>query len=170
MCVPPEESWLRPWFNQPFGEELSPYSSTVFFVFTAVIVIWVSSLRKQPFLLAPRRWGRFARRIVCDSATDDVKSIRNPVISADWTRTVENSPSASSVYIRLCKRRKKVFYCFYKITFPRKNAKLFVMALIKREILTSRKALPRSLAHVISSRFAKRLFLKYGLFSLKMSA
>ena len=42
-----------------------------------------------------------------------------------------------SVFIRLIKRRKKVFYCFYKITFPRKNAKLFVMALIKREILTS---------------------------------
>ena len=55
--------------------------------------------------------------------------------------TVENSPDASSVYIRLCKHRKKVFYCFYKITFPRKNAKLFVMALIKREILTSRKVL-----------------------------
>ena len=26
-------------------------------------------------------------------------------------------------------------YCFYKITFPRKNVKLFVMALIKRESL-----------------------------------
>ena len=34
--------------------------------------------------------------------------------------------NASSVYIRLCKQRKKVFYCFYKINFPRKNAKLFV--------------------------------------------
>ena len=32
----------------------------------------------------------------------------------------------SSVYIRLCKHRGKVFYCFYKITFPRKDAKLFV--------------------------------------------
>ena len=28
------------------------------------------SLRKHPFLLAPRRWGRFARRNVCDSATE----------------------------------------------------------------------------------------------------
>ena len=56
--------------------------------------------------------------------------------------TVENSPNTSSVYIRLCKQRKKVFYCFYKINFPRKNAKLFVyMALIKREIPTSRKVL-----------------------------
>ena len=36
--------------------------------------------------------------------------------------TVENSPNASSVYIRLCKHRKKVFYCFYKINFPRKDA------------------------------------------------
>ena len=51
--------------------------------------------------------------------------------------TVENSPNPSSVYIRLGKHRKKVFYCFYKITFPRKNANLFVIALIKREILTS---------------------------------
>ena len=32
--------------------------------------------------------------------------------------TVENSPNASSAHIRLCKHRKKVFYCFYKITFP----------------------------------------------------
>ena len=33
--------------------------------------------------------------------------------------------------------RKKVFYCFYKLTFPRKNADLFIVALIKREILPS---------------------------------
>ena len=70
LCVPSEESGLLPWFNQPFGEELSSYSSTAFFVFTGVIFIWVSSLRKQPFLLAPRRCGRFARRIVCDSMTE----------------------------------------------------------------------------------------------------
>ena len=30
--------------------------------------------------------------------------------------TVENSPNPSRVYIRLCKHRKKVFYCFYRIT------------------------------------------------------
>ena len=30
--------------------------------------------------------------------------------------TVENSPNPSSVYIRLCKHRKTVFYGFYKIT------------------------------------------------------
>ncbi|CAH3180291.1 unnamed protein product [Porites lobata] len=53
--------------------------------------------------------------------------------------SVENSPNPSSVNIRPCKHRKKVFYFFYNITFLRKNAKLFVMALIKREILTSRK-------------------------------
>ena len=28
------------------------------------------SLRKHPFLHVPRRWGRFARRNVCDSATE----------------------------------------------------------------------------------------------------
>ena len=37
--------------------------------------------------------------------------------------TVENSPSPSNAYIRLCKHRKKFFYCFYKITLPRKNSK-----------------------------------------------
>ena len=55
--------------------------------------------------------------------------------------TVENSPNSSSVYIRLCKHRKKVLYCFYKIIFPRKKRKTLCMALIKREILTSCKIL-----------------------------
>ena len=30
----------------------------------------IAILRKQPFLLAPHRWGRFARKNVCDSATE----------------------------------------------------------------------------------------------------
>ena len=54
---------------------------------------------------------------------------------------VENSPDPSRVYIRLSKYRRKVFYCFNKLTFPRKNAKRLVMALIKREIVTSREDL-----------------------------
>ena len=29
-----------------------------------------NSLRKHPFFLSLRRWGRFARRSVCDSATE----------------------------------------------------------------------------------------------------
>ena len=33
--------------------------------------------------------------------------------------------------------QEKPFYCILKLTFLRKNAKPFVMALIKREILTS---------------------------------
>ena len=53
--------------------------------------------------------------------------------------TVENSPNPSCVYIRLY--RQKVFYCFYKITSPRKKRKTLCMTLIKREILTSRKIL-----------------------------
>ena len=52
--------------------------------------------------------------------------------------------------------QEKVFYCFYKLTFPRKIAKLSAVALIKREILTSRKSCTRSLARVISSCFAKK--------------
>ena len=84
--------------------------------------------------------------------------------------TVENSPNASSVYIRLCKHRKKVFYCFYKITFPKQNAKLLVWQWLKEKFSPVAKSCPRRLASVISSCFAKRCFPKYGLFSLKMSA
>ena len=39
--------------------------------------------------------------------------------------TVENSPNPSSINIRLCKYRENVFYCFYKLTSPRKNALLW---------------------------------------------
>ena len=35
--------------------------------------------------------------------------------------TVEISLKPSSVYIRLCKYRKKVFYCFYKLISPQKK-------------------------------------------------
>ena len=83
-------SWkilATPWFNQPFGEELSSYSSTVFFVLTAVIFIWVSRLWKQPFLLAAGDVWRGGKSSTLRQKfhTDDVKSVRNPVISADWT-------------------------------------------------------------------------------------
>ena len=52
---------------------------------------------------------------------------------------VDNSSDPSRVYIRLRKYRGKVLYCFNKLTFPRK--KRLVMALIKREIVTSREDL-----------------------------
>ena len=79
-------------------------------------------------------------------------------------------PDPSSVYIRLCKHRKKVFYCFYKINFPRKDAKLYFWHWLKEKFLPVAQSCPRSLARVISSCFAKGCFPKYGLFSLKMSA
>ena len=47
--------------------------------------------------------------------------------------TVENSPNPSSINIRLCKYRENVFYCFYKLTSPRKNALLWHR--LKKEIL-----------------------------------
>ena len=76
--------------------------------------------------------------------------------------TVKNSPNPSRVYIRLCKHRKKAFYCFYKIAFPRQNAKLFVMAKpIKDELVPLAKSRTRS-----RSCFAKRCFPKYGFLSL----
>ena len=81
---------------------------------------------------------------------------------------VENSLlDPSSVYVRLCKYKKKVFYSFYKSTFRRKNAKLFVIALTKTEILTSREVLYTkffNLTRVISS-FAKTRLSKIRIFS-----
>ena len=62
----------------------------------------------------------------------------------------------------------KLFYRLYKITFPRKNVKLFVKALIFN--FYQSQSCTRSLARVISSCFAKSRFPKYGFFSLKMSA
>ena len=60
---------------------------------------------------------------------------RDEVVGFHNEKAVERSPNPSIVYIRPCKYKEKVFYCFYKLTFPRKkNAKLFVMALIKTEI------------------------------------
>ena len=45
-----------------------------FFQFSLLLknqhLIWKVSLRKHPFLLALRRWERFARRDVCDSAKE----------------------------------------------------------------------------------------------------
>ena len=78
--------------------------------------------------------------------------------------TVSNSPNPLSVHIRLCKHRKKVFYCFCKITFPRKNAKLFVMALIKKEILTSRKLLYKKSCTRNQFLFCKKMLFKIQIF------
>ena len=85
--------------------------------------------------------------------------------------TVRNSPNLSSVYIRLCKHRKKVFYCFYKITFPRKKKNSLFRLLAKREILSGREVLYRkSNVRVISSCFAIKRLSKKGSFPPKMSA
>ena len=72
--------------------------------------------------------GRFKQQITFsvvaypDLNMREVGRIRD---SSSWVYiTVKNSPNPSRVYIRACKHRKKVFYHFCKITFPRKKAKL----------------------------------------------
>ena len=63
---------------------------------------------------------------------------------------------------------KNVFYCFYKITFPRKKKNSLFRLLIKREILTSRKVLYTKLnVRVISSCFVIKMLSKKGFFRLK---
>ena len=46
---------------------------------------------------------------------DEVKGLHN---------CREFSQCLECLYQAICKHRKKVFYCFYKMTFPTKNAKL----------------------------------------------
>ena len=76
-----------------------------------------------------RKFGTFPRQLW------------KPSTSSQVCMTVKNSPNPSSVYIRLCKHRKKVFFRFHKITFPRKRKNSLFRLLIKREILTSREVL-----------------------------
>ena len=63
------------------------------------------------------------------------------------------------LYQELCKHRKKIFYCFYKITFPRKKAKLSCLEqLLKDKFLPVAKSCTRSLytVRVISPCFARK--------------
>ena len=57
---------------------------------------------------------------------------------------------------------KKVFYCFYKITIPRR--KTLCMALIKREILTSRKILSTKSCTRNQFLFCKKMLCKIRFF------
>ena len=92
-------------------------------------------------------------------------------VEVEGFHNCQDSPNPLSVYIRLCKHRKKVFYCFYKITFPRRKKNSLFRLLVKREILTSREVLYTKLnVRVISSCFAIKMLSKKGFFSLKMSA
>ena len=113
------------------------------------------------------QWRGLAQTL--ERGWENLKKLCKPETKSRVCITVENSPNASCVYTSLCKLRKKVFYFFYKITFPRKR-KTLCMALIKREILTSCKVLSLKSCPLISCCFAKRCSPKYGFFSLKMSA
>ena len=109
---------------------------------------------------AGKELGIYSVRIqsVCEKICQSTRS--NYVVCI----TVENSPNASSVYIRLCKNRKKVFYCFYTITFTRKKRKTLCMALIKREILTRRKILSTKSCTRNQFLFCKKMFSKIRTF------
>ena len=84
--------------------------------------------------------------------------------------TAENSPNPSPVYIRLCKYRKKVFYCFMKTLSREKTQNALLWHWLKLDIVTSRELLyttycKRNLV------LQKRGFPRYRFFSsLKMSA
>ena len=78
---------------------------------------------------------------------------------------VDNSPSPSSVYVRICKHRKKSFLLLLWNNFPEKKSKaLLFRALIKREILTSREVLYTMLVRVIIPCFPKEMLSKIRVF------
>ena len=60
--------------------------------------------------------------------------------------------------------QEEVFYCFYKITFPRKKRKTLCMALIIREILTSRKMLSTKSCTRNQFLFSKKMLSKIRIF------
>ena len=75
-------------------------------------------------------------------------------------------PNPSTVSIRICKHRKKVFYCFFKKNFQeRKSKTILFRALIKTEIFTSRELLYTKLVRVISPPcFAEKMLCKIRVF------
>ena len=76
--------------------------------------------------------------------------------------TVENSPNHSSVYIRLCKYRKKVFFCIYKKNCSEKKRKTPCLGQwLKEKFSPVTKSCTRSLSvSVISSCFAIKMLSK----------
>ena len=105
------------------------------------------------------------------------RQLCKPSTSSQVCITVENSPNPSSVYIRIYKHRKKIFYCFYKITFPRKKAKLSCLEhWLKDKFIPVAKSCTRTGAHWWAPDTKQSLFCKKYAFqntvflSLKMSA
>ena len=72
---------------------------------------------------------------------ENSRQLRKTSTSSRVCITVSNSSSPSSLYIRLCKRSKKVFFWFYKITFSKnynagKDLRKFIL-LIKTYLATT---------------------------------
>ena len=66
--------------------------------------------------------------------------------------------------------QEKVFYCFYRMTFPRKKAKLSCLELwLKEKFLPVAKSCTRSLHALSVLVVQKKSFPKYAFFTLKMS-
>ena len=72
-----------------------------FFFFTLKTLFQSISkkLRKHPFLLALRRWGRFARRNVCDSATEIAYWWRKSMLNKSGGHGVPNANLFNSTFL-----------------------------------------------------------------------
>ena len=73
-------------------------------------------LRKQPFLIAPRRWGRFARRNVCDSATEIPYWWRKICPESGRKRWLDDGVVTVTTAKRNCDKRIKFYLLLYCIT------------------------------------------------------
>ena len=119
-------------FKQRMVKELSELLLTINHSFSTLMQIIHTQLYERTKIIAvivqqQKRLSVFAQPdINTRGGWGNSRQLCKPETKSRVCITIENSPNASSVYIRLCKHRKKVFYCFYKINFPRKNAKRFV--------------------------------------------
>ena len=95
------------------------------------LAVWISNRKRSPCLqsltyINTRGVGRIRDSHVREFSLLICTTVQNFVENS----LILPTPLAFiSGYAR--KYRKNVFYCFYELTFPIKNAKLFVMALVK---------------------------------------
>ena len=119
-------------FKQRMVKELSELLLTIKNSFSTLMQIIHTQLYERTKIIAviaqqQKRFSVFPQPDINTRGVGEIReSYAEPETRSRVCITIENSPNASSVYIRLCKHRKKVFYCFYKVNFPRKNAKLFI--------------------------------------------
>ena len=87
---------------------------------SAEIIRWVIIKQENVFRVCIA-WYKHER------GWENSRQLCKPETSSRVCITVSNSPNPCRVYIRLCKHRKKVFYCFYKKTSSKNYKKKIIL-------------------------------------------